>query len=150
MTLLSHSIAFFTSFVSPSIATSLAHCTMATPPSIATVVPYLHSLSTSSSSPYSNRITSSHYYNLCSHTLFSGIMTHPAGLGLTLPDSTILSSQGRKLDLSKAVKQAGAELASGWQSTVDGVLRALNSLGRVPPWNVYHLIAEAWLVPPRN
>lgn len=113
LTSLSPSIAFCTSFVPPSIITSMAQCTMATPPSIFTTTPSLQSSSTSSSSPSSNRISSSHHYNIRSHILSSSTMGHLAGLGLTLPGLASLTTWGRKLDLSKAIKRARDEVTFG-------------------------------------
>ena len=58
---------------------------------------------------------------------------HFSGLGLAIPDTTPMTSRGRKSDLSKAIRRAGAEVASGRQSTLDGVLRAVNTPGSFPP-----------------
>lgn len=75
--------------------------------------------------PYLSRVNS--------RTLASGTPIRHAGLGLTLPGSVPLTSRGRKSYLSKAIKRVGAEVASGRQSTLDGVLRALNTPNGVPP-----------------
>lgn len=123
----------FSSVVSSFVYTSMAHCTMSSPPLIATTAPSLHSLSTSSSSPSSSRVSPSHHYYLHSRTLANGIAARQVGLGLTLSDSVPLTSRGRKSNLSKAIKRVGAEVISDRQSTLDGVRRALNTTSRGPP-----------------
>lgn len=128
------SFAFRSSLDSSTINTYVAHCTLApTLPSIATTAPSLPSISSISTSPSSNGRLSSHNYNLlsCSH-----IDNHPtqfSGLGLSEPGSVILTSRRRKSYLSKAIQRVGAKVASGRQFTLEGVLRALNTPGRVPP-----------------
>jgi len=93
----------------------------------------LNSLSTSSSSPSLSRVSKSHHYNLRPRSLPSGTPVHLAGLGLSIPNPASLPSQGRKSDLSKAMRHVGAEVISRRQSTLDGVLRALNTPSSIPP-----------------
>jgi len=126
------SVAIYSSFVASSIYTFVALCTMSSPPLIATTAPTLHSLTTFSTSPSFSRVSSSHHYYLHSRTLASDTPVQHAGLGLTPPGLVPLTSQGRKSDLSKAIKHVGAEVASSHQSTLDGVLRALNIPSGVP------------------
>lgn len=128
------SFAFRSSLDSSTINTYVAHCTLApTLPSIATTAPSLPSISSISTSPSSNGRLSSHNYNLRSRSHIDNHPTQFSGLGLSQPGLVILTSRRRKSYLSKAIQRVGAKVASRRQFTLEGVLRALNTPGRVPP-----------------
>lgn len=120
----------FSSLHIPSI--SIAYCTLPTSPVYSPSAPSLHTHPSTPSSPSSSRGTK-HHYNLhpCIHSHGSHLKI--VGLGLVTTGSTPLTVQGRKSFMSKAIRRARVEVASGRQSTIDGVLRAMNTPGHLPP-----------------
>lgn len=116
--------------LSPSL--SVAHCTMPSSPVIAPSIPSPRMIASPHTSPSSSGGTS-HKYNLRPRPHPYGSHIKIVGLGTTSPSLVQLSAQGRKSHLTKAIQKAGAEAASGRQSTIDEVLRAMHTPGNLPP-----------------
>lgn len=116
--------------LSPSL--SADHCTMPSPPVIAPSIPSPHMTTSPHIFPSSSGGTS-HKYNLRPRPHPYGSHIKIVGLGTTSPSLVQLSVRGRKSHLTKAIRKAGAEVASGRQSTIDGVLRAMHPPGNLPP-----------------
>lgn len=103
---------------------TMAHCSITSPHLNSSTNPPTLPPSHSPSSLSSSRNTSSHPYSLRPRPHPSNSSGTQAGLGIIPLGLESLTSRGRKSDLSKAIWQAGAEVASGCQSTIDEVLRA--------------------------
>lgn len=114
--------------------TSMAHCTISSPPLVCNTESIM---STSPpavrSSPLPQGSSPPHPYFLRSRNTAKSLSDCHSGLGIVMPEGTSLNSRGRKSHLSKAIKRAGAEVISGQQSTIDGVLRAGHTPRGVPP-----------------
>lgn len=102
------------------------------PPSTSTASPSLH-FSSPPPSPHSSRSSSSHPYSLRPRTSRPEASESITGLGIVPLDPGFPSSQGRKSNLNKAIRLAGAEVAAGRQATIVGVLRATNPPNIGPP-----------------
>lgn len=92
------------------------------PPSISSGSPSLP-FTSPPSSPSSSRSLSSYPYSLRPRA-HRPDPPPPAGLGIVSLDPGFSSARGRKSNLSKAIKNASAEVAAGRQATITGVLRA--------------------------
>lgn len=112
---------------------TMAHCIISTPLMIASTAPPTLPTSSSSSSLSSPKMSTSHHFSLCPRTHNANAEGPQVGLGIVSLGMGPLSSRGRKSDLSKAIKRVGAEVTSGLQSTLEGVLRASLTPRRVPP-----------------
>jgi len=110
----------------------VAYCTLPTSPVNTPSSLSLHSLPSHSSSPCSSRGTK-HPYNLHPRIHSHGSQLKIVGLGLVTTESTPLMVWGRISFMSKAIRCAEAEVASGRQSTINGVLRAADTPGNLPP-----------------
>ena len=74
-----------------------------------------------------------HSYNLSPCSLSTDSPSKLSGLGLSFSSIPIKPLCGRKSYLSHAILRAGAEVASGRQSSLDQVLRAANTHDMLPP-----------------
>jgi hypothetical protein len=118
----------------PLYQTSMAHCVMPSPPPLCSTGPSLCPPSSPSASPRSPPESSPpHPYFLRSRSHAKDLTTPQAGLGISLPEAGSQPTRGRKSHLSKAIKIAGAEVVSGQQSTIVGVLKAGQAPRGVPP-----------------
>jgi len=102
---------------------TMIHCKIPLPPpAISSGTPSLP-LPSPPSSPPSSKSNPSHPYSLRPR---SNRQEPPssAGLGIVPLDPGLSSTRGRKTNLSKAIKNASAEVAAGRQATITGVLRA--------------------------
>lgn len=114
----------------PSAHISMIPCTLSSP--LACTDPII---STTSPESFSSPCPSSppHPYFLQSRNPSKEQAVGHSGLGIVIPEGASLHTRGRKSHLSKAIKQAGAEVVSGRQATIDGVLRAGHTPRGVPP-----------------
>ena len=113
---------------------SMIHCALTSSPHICNTEPII-STSSPAASSYLPPLEPSppHSYFLRSRNPVKEPSDRHSGLGIVIPEGGSLTTRGRKSHLSKAIKQAGAEVVSGRQSTIDGVLRAGHTPRGVPP-----------------
>lgn len=112
----------------PSIPCSL----YSTPPFYSTTDPSFPSITSSPPTSSVDGSEPSHSYNLHPQSHHVEASLSATGLGLSTPRPSTKSSRDRKYFLSKAIIRAGAEIVSGRQSSIDRVLRGMNTQACIP------------------